>query len=454
MEGYVLVNQTSNIQSKQAIVMKSITCLFGPLLLATISLSSLARAQSEDEHPMLLLSEDESFHFEILGPMAEAIYGGADVGPVLGAAKNITAGDFDSFSEVFYSLANQTKAEAEDPLNAYDPINVRETWFSASTYFRRADFYLHGNWDNPLISTLWEEQTAAFDKAIAALPVPGKRLRIPASNFTVEAIWYAASHDDCTRRPTLILGNGYDGAQEDMYHTIVAPALARGWNALTYEGPGHPSVRRGQNIGFIPDWERVVTPLVDHLLSEKSNVVDPERLVLFGFSYGGYQAARAAAFEPRLSAVLLDGGVWDTYEAYSSNLSPELLEMFEAGEKEAFDEAALALRTNPDVPSTVRWGLEHGLWSFNTKSPYEFFELLKLHTIKDVVHQIQMPVWIADAEFEGFFRGQAPKVKDALGDLATLHVFRGTAGYHCQIGAFQELGRVMFAWLNQTLGKR
>ena len=40
---------------------------------------------------------------------------------------------------------------------------------------------------------------------------------------------------------------------------------------------------------------------------------------------------------------------------------------------------------------------------------------------------------------------------DALGEKATLHVFNGTAGYHCQTGAGQELTRTIFAWLNETL---
>jgi hypothetical protein len=54
---------------------------------------------------------------------------------------------------------------------------------------------LHGNWSDPLIYSLWAEQNAAFDKASAALPIPGHRVRIPATgaNFTIEAIWYSAS---------------------------------------------------------------------------------------------------------------------------------------------------------------------------------------------------------------------------------------------------------------------
>ena len=421
-------------------------------MLANLALLPLTTAQQDDQNPMLLLSKDESFHFELLVPLAQAIYSGADTGPILGAAKNITPGDFDSFSQVFYELANQTKAQAEDSANAHDPVNVRETWFAAATYYRRADFYLHGNWEDPLINSLWEEQTNAFDKAIASLPIPGQRMQIPADNFTVEAIWYPASNDESTKRPTLILGNGYDGAQEDLYHTLVIGARARGWNTLTYEGPGQPTVRRNQNIGFIPDWERVVTPVVDYLLANQSSTVDPSRLALFGFSFGGYLAARAAAFEPRLSAVLLDGGVWDSYQAFYDQLPPQAQTPLDSGNATAFDSAVFNLISAPDAPSSLRWAADQGLWSLKTHSPYEYYQLTKEYMVGEWIDQVKIPTWVADAAYEGFFPGQAKKVADALGNRATYHLFNGTAGYHCQVAAYQELNRVMFGWLRQTLG--
>ncbi|KAI4221159.1 MAG: hypothetical protein LQ349_007914 [Xanthoria aureola] len=195
----------------------TVTSIIQSLLLTFLVVSPLVTAQLEDdENQIILLSEDQSFPFELLVPL----------------------------TEVFWELANQTQAQAEDPEIAYDTINVRDSWFSTATYFRRADFYLHGNPDNPLINYFWSEQTAAFDKAMAVLPVPGQRLQIPADNFTVEALWFPVSNSSDVSRPTIILGNGYDGAQEDLYHTFVVPAHARGWNAITYEGPGQPKVRR------------------------------------------------------------------------------------------------------------------------------------------------------------------------------------------------------------------
>lgn len=191
---------------------------------------------------------------------------------------------------------------------------------------------------------------------------------------------------------------------------------------------------------------------MDYLLESHSAVVDPARLVLFGYSFGGYLPARAAAFEPRLSAVMLDGGIMDTYEAFSAQLPTEALEVFNSGNRCAFDALVQSVMGDPDVPTSLRWGVQQGLLSFRTKSAYDFLQTTRLFNLTDFIHQIKIPVWTADAELEGFFVGQSAKVKEALGSQAIYHLFEGTAGYHCQLGAFNELNRVMFSWLRKIVG--
>lgn len=434
--------------------MKSSICskAFAILALAHVGLASV----KDDGMPILTLNDDENFNFDILTGLGQTHNDGADINPVLEVAKKIKPGDFDSYTKAWFDLANETKAKALDPEYASDPVNVRANWFSASNYFRRADVYNRDDWDDPRINDYWNEQRAAFDKAIAALPVPAERVEIPSDEFNVSGIWYSQL-SKCNRTehlPTLILTQGYDAAQEDLYSTIVAPALARGYNVFSFEGPGQPTPRREQGVGFIPDWERTVTPAVDYLLSEKAAHIDTKRLVLYGHSFGGYLGARAAAFEPRLSALVLNGGVWDAYEAYTAYLTPELFKTLESGQKEAFDKAMDELLSDPETDTVIKWGLRQGLWAFKIKSPYDFFQAFKNYTLKGgIADRINIPVWLADGEYEDLMAGQSQLVKDALGEKAELHMFNGTAGFHCQTGASQELGRVMFAWLDKTLNR-
>ncbi|KAL6250070.1 hypothetical protein RBB50_002371 [Rhinocladiella similis] len=429
------------------------------LLAAVVCLQPASGASnsssSSSKAPTLPLSSDSTFNFDFLIPLGLALTGGSDISPVLGVANIVEPGNMTSYYEEFYKLANYTKKQAEDPENAYDPINVRDTWFSTSNYFRRADFLIHQNWSNPDIMTLWAEQTSAFNKAIAALPIPGIRIRIPArnQNFTIEAIWYGASTNKTAKLPTLVVGNGFDAAQEDSYHNFCAPAVLRGWNCITYEGPGQNTVRRYQDVGFIPQWEDVGIPVVDWLYENKADVIDKDRLAILGNSFGSLLNLRVAAFEPRVKAVVAIDGIWDFYKSAIAPIPADLLPLFEAGKKQEFDSELLERRDANQLSTMAAWGLDQGLWSFYTHSPFDFITKAKEYEVSDFVKNITVPVFIGNGEFDTFVTGQPQTLKQALGDLGTLHDFNGTAGYHCQTGATQEMVRSFFAWLNKTFSK-
>ncbi|PIG88685.1 hypothetical protein AARAC_000480 [Aspergillus arachidicola] len=425
----------------------------GPLLAALLHCGVASAAYSTANSTMLLLSNDSTMNFDLLTPLGESITGGGDVGPILGAAKDIKPGNMTSFTEVFYKLANDTKAQAEDPENAYDPLNVRDTWFSAAQYFRRADVYNHGNWSNPLINSLWAEQIKAFDKGIAALPIPGKRIRIPATkgNFTVEAIWYSASESKNDKLPTLIIGNGFDAAQEDSYHNYVAPALARGWNCITYEARDNQLCAATRTLASFPTGRKSPSPSWI-MFSRRRRRRRENRLVLVGNSLGGYLAARVAAFEPRLSAAVFIDGVWDNYAAYIRELSSEMLAIYEAGNYTQFDNVLLSARKAGKLSTGAAWGIDQGMWVFRTHSPSDFFTQIKQYNVSSFIDKIKIPVFVGDAALESSYVGQPKQVADALGHWATLHTFKGVAGFHCQTAAGQELSRTIHAWLNKTLG--
>jgi hypothetical protein len=217
---------------------------------------------------------------------------------ILAAVCVIGPGSFYSFNTTFYELAVGKMTVAEKAAVAHSPVNAQNTYFAALNYFRSADFYLHCNWSDPLIDVYWVNQTEYFNKAITTLPVPGKRVALPSDGFNTVRIYFAPNKLP-KKRPTLIIVQGYDTAQEDSYMQVRAAAVQRGWNVLTLEGPGQPTVRRTQGLGFIPDYEKVVTPAVGSLTKRPD--VDMSRLAPAGMSMGGYLAARVAAFEQVLA---------------------------------------------------------------------------------------------------------------------------------------------------------
>ncbi|EHK26159.1 uncharacterized protein TRIVIDRAFT_176493 [Trichoderma virens Gv29-8] len=402
---------------------------------------------------MLQLSTDQSFHFEILRAVSIAPYQGADIGEVLTAAAKIKPGDFESYFAAFHDLAVRAHNQAEKIDVAKYPVSARTAFFREATYLRSAEFFLHGNWEDPRINSIWEQHRVAFDKAIALLPVPGQRVTLKAEGFDVPAIFYGCGRPG--RHPTIIMCSGYDGSQEELYHVAVEAALVRGINVITYEGPGQPTVRREQNLGFTHEWERVVSPVVDYALTRDD--VNHDAIGLWGYSLGGYLAARAAAmeprFEPRIAAVMAIDGVSDFGAAVFQKFPPELLELYKAGNKEGVDQAVKFAVSSPEAPTSFRWAIEQGLWAFNTKSPYEWATKCLDYKLGDAVHNISVPFFVAEAEKDDLLPGQAKTVAEAVGELATYHLFTAEdgAGEHCSIGAAVLQNQVVFDWFQEVV---
>ncbi|HEY3693848.1 MAG TPA: hypothetical protein VGL46_26780 [Pseudonocardiaceae bacterium] len=103
--------------------------------------------------------------------------------------------------------------------------------------------------------------------------------------------------------------------------TPVCPGR-RGYNVLAVDGPGQGGALHLQKLVMRPDWEAVLTPVVDYALARRE--IEPGRIAGFGYSLGGDLLARAAAFEHRLSALVLDDGVHDLASGFAENMPPFL----------------------------------------------------------------------------------------------------------------------------------
>ncbi|HLL33247.1 MAG TPA: alpha/beta fold hydrolase [Streptomyces sp.] len=138
---------------------------------------------------------------------------------------------------------------------------------------------------------------------------PPEFVGIPYEDTSLPGYLYPAADDGTgTPRPLVIHHGGIDSTLGEGWFFVAAATLARGYDCLCSEGPGQDSVLRDHGLVFRPDWERVVTPVVDYALDLPG--VDPDRVVLMGTSLGGLLAVRAAAFEHRLAGCVAHDAVW------------------------------------------------------------------------------------------------------------------------------------------------
>lgn len=69
------------------------------------------------------------------------------------------------------------------------------------------------------------------------------------------------------RRPLIILNNGYDATITDTYFASAVAASRRGYHSLLFDGPGQGAMLYEHGVPLRPDWEVVVTAVVDFALT-------------------------------------------------------------------------------------------------------------------------------------------------------------------------------------------
>jgi pimeloyl-ACP methyl ester carboxylesterase len=393
---------------------------------------------------MHLVFKDQTFSFEFLRTLGYASYGGADIGECLVTASQIREGDFESWYEQWSKTASRVHALADDALQRGKRVSAREAYLRASNYYRTAEFFLHGNPHDPRILSTWGNSRATFRQAVQLLDTPVEQVLIPYEATRLPGYYYRPD-DSHQPGPTLIVHGGYDSTGEELYFMIAAAAIQRGYNCLTFDGPGQGALIREQHLPFRPDWEQVVTPVVDFALTRPE--VDPARIALMGISLGGYLAPRAAAFEHRLVALIANDGLYSYQFSEKARAVTRIASLF--GRALANSTLKQVMQHN----TGIRWAIENGLFTFQVGSIWDLIKATESWSLEGVAHLITCPTLVCEAEGDHFFAGQPKLLYEALMCPKTLLRFTADDGSeeHCQLGALLLSNHRVFEWLDTTL---
>lgn len=403
---------------------------------------------------MKVVFQDPTFSSQLLRTIGATYYKGADIGECLSTAYRIKEGDFESWYTEWLKTAKRVHKYADDCLAANRKVSAREAYLRASNYYRAAEFLLISP-EDPRIQTTWGSSKECFSNAGKLFSPPIESIEIPYEGTTLPGHFYRlnenSNNDTATPppRPTLIAHGGFDSILEELYTFAAAPALERGYNCLTFEGPGQGGVIRKQKIPFRYDWEKVITPVIDYALTRDRDI-DPNKIALMGISMGGYLAARAAAFENRISACILYNGVYDGYDAFASGFPQSLRTAVENGNANAVNTVIDILS---DIDANLRFNMKHGMWTTGINSPFELIQGSKKFTVKNIAQKIKCPTLVLEAEKDDSFPGQPRMVYDALTCPKKYILFTSEEGAeeHCQSGAPAISNQRIFDWLDETL---
>ena len=389
---------------------------------------------------------DADMNFVYLGMLGAAYYGATDVGTALAIIDQTEDGNAASAFAALTSNGERVREMADAALAAGHRATAREAYLQASNYTFAATYFCDRMGAPDRLVPAWKRSRTALDAAFDLFDRPVERIKIPYEGGALPGYFFKVD-DTGKQRPLLILTNGSDGSVLDMLILSGAAGLDRGYNCLVYDGPGQGAALWEQHLTFRPDWEKVVTPVVDFALRRRE--VDPQRIALQGISQGGYWVPRAVAYEHRIAAAIADPGVFDVSTSWTEHLPPQVIALLDGGQKAQFDrvmtsvsaaQAKFAFRARP----------------FGISSPFDLFTAVRAYTLAGVLDKVRCPVLITDPDGEQFWPGQSRQVYDGLQSPKALVRFTVAEGadLHCEPLAPGLRAQRIFDWLDTTLAKR
>jgi len=398
--------------------------------------------------------DNEEYWFETQRAFGAASYGASELGEVMSTVQRVPSGDDEAWYTEWNATAERVFAEAEAQRAAGHRVSARDGYLRASNYFRTSEFFLHGNHEDPRIYSAYKKSINAYQLGCPLYDTPILPMEIPYENTTLPGYFHRVDESN-TKRPLLILHTGFDGAAEEMHTGGARAGVERGWNVLVFDGPGQYGPIHRERLPFRPDWEKVVTPVVDFALTLP--VVDPAKIALMGVSFGGYLAPRAAAFEKRIKALVANDGIYDFGVTQLAGVPPDQREAFIAAvnQKDApeLDARILAGRQKS---SGAKWAIDQAGFVMGEPTPHATIaKVLKFNLRGGIAEQITCPTLVLDAEEDMYLKGQPDVLYEHLTCPKTMIRFTTAegAGAHCQCGADRLAAARIFDWLDDTFGR-
>ena len=199
---------------------------------------------------------------------------------------------------------------------------------------------------------------------------------------------------------------------------------------------------------FRPDYEVPLAAVLDTVLALPD--VDDGRVALAGQSFGSYFAARSAATDLRVGALVANPPVVDMGRYMEAWVGTDVYRMVRDIRPE--DVAGV-----PEdlMPRQMQWGIEAICTRFGVPSFHAWRDAMASYRLGDLTGSISCPVLAMVGEREGAEpRAQFDALVAGVTGPVTSRVFRPADGAstHCQSDNLRLSAQVTFDWLDAELG--
>jgi dienelactone hydrolase len=263
------------------------------------------------------------FETQALRLVAEAQQGGGDLFDIARVCRSLRPGDKEGWERAWVRLAEATEEKAKRELELGHRRTSMQNFFHANQYYRMSDVFLTAAEEARKKARFLKSQENF--RAAARLHVPPiETITVRCGNEEYEGYFCHPVNPAPRRWPAVFLVGGADAFAEEIFFNG-RQILERGWALLLVDTPGRGSSLYVKGIPTRHDYEVPVKACIDYLVTRPE--VDAERIALIGISMAGYYVPRAAAFEPRVKALIAWSGcysVLDDLYLFCEHLRPTL----------------------------------------------------------------------------------------------------------------------------------
>ena len=327
-------------------------------------------------------------------------YGLADASEVHAATRDLPPDDHDAWFDALTALGAR--------------VEVSGAYLRAASY-RYAGFrHVLGTRDPSRWQSAWLEHRRCLDAAFASHPEV-ERFDVPWGPGPFPAFLVRGGAGS-TR--LLVVQQGFDAPLSDALQRGVMDAVARGWGAVAFDGPGQGATRVVEGVGPVDDWAAVLAAVLDAVDARSERPSEFDQVALLGVDDGAALALQAAARDPRVVAVVCDPGVIRPIDGALARLPRDLVIKWHEQDDDAvrFQRFVTAKAHDPAVAFTIAKLTEP--WPDHTL--HDVLTRLEAWDITPVLDDVAVPVLVCAPEPETSQPGQSAELAHALGDRATL----------------------------------
>jgi dienelactone hydrolase len=218
-----------------------------------------------------------------------------------------------AWREEWAAEADRIAAVADQAAGEGREITAGNHYMRAGNYYYSAERFIPPGAEK---MAMYRKALRCYQAAMARLHPDIERVEVPYENASLPA--YFVKGRGGGGQPTAVLFDGMDNAKEMSVIFAGLDFAKRGINTLAIDGPGQAETLRRRNIHSRHDYEVPGTAAYDYVAARAE--VDPKRVAVMGYSFGGYQAPRIVAFEKRYAAAVAFGAMhWNIYDWVAGN---------------------------------------------------------------------------------------------------------------------------------------